>query len=430
MLLKKQNGFVLPVTIIIILSFTILVTALLPIVTNEVYATKRDNNMYISQYTAESAVKLAIRYVRSLVAGGTPIGSITGTITGRLSTVAGSPTYTVTYTPDDPTNVGRIRIRAASNVNGITRTANVDILRGNNRIIIPNPGVIPLIQNSNDFSNGRWGISGDPPVANPPSGATNYDNSFHQVLFHEQLSSTRIDIEYNIALDSSSSIAQNNTCTGYGIYYYATGTASNMTSYVFQYDPGANAFFVKKVIAGRNSTTRPELNETRAFNKAFQDNGLDAYGQDRGTALVPLTGSEGLNSIMTAYYAEKRAAGETLSDGSQYPTNFRLEEQRHTIEIICETDTAPTQVITGSYTTGWGRNQVTHYNYASYYLSHHIVKCDGKEILKFTDYDTNYPISRQNACTGVRVWNANVTFNNNIGTASGQTVYQDLLWVK
>jgi hypothetical protein len=420
MTIKNQNGFILSTVIICITFFSILVIGLLPIVTNEVTATRRGITLSIAQYTAEAGAKLAIRHVRSVIAAATPLASIQGTITGRLSTLANSPTYTVTYQPDTPVNPETIHIRSTSFVNGIRGTSNVNILL-TNQAAIPNPGVVALIQSSNDYTppDRPWSISGEYPnqIAKPPL-ATGYDDSYKRIMFNDHLNSNEIHIDYNITLDAIST-ASSSTNTGYGIYYYATGNANHIDStYVFQYDPGAyigndgGAFFVKKLMNN---------NETRDFRYGFQDNGFDEFGQKRGTVRV------GLNSLVTkmnAYYAVQRSLGNLLPDGTQYPVSFNILDQRHSIKIDTITDTTPTTV---KY-----RNSSNQIRTTNIYLSHHVISCDGNEMLKFTDYDVNHPIPHNstNTKSGVRVWNADVTFNNNPSNNSGQTVYQDLRWVK
>jgi hypothetical protein len=420
---KNQNGFILPTVIICITFFAILVIGLLPIVTNEVTATHRLYTSSIAQFTAEAGAKLAIRHVRSVIDAGILSESIKGTITGSLSTLANSPTYTVTYQPNN--SLEEIHIRSTSLINGIRGTSNVNVLVIN-KIPIPNPGVVGLIESSNDYypSDKPWSISGKYPnqIARPPL-ATGYSDSWKRIMFNDHLDSNAIHIDYNITLDKIPFLLSS-TNAGYGIYYYATGSSNHINSaYTFQYDPGAflinsnntsdgGAFFVKKLI---NNI------ETRDYRYGFQDNGVDEFGQDRGTVRVSLND---LVTIMNTYYTEQRSLGNVLPDGNPYPESFSIMEQRHSIKIDTITDTTPTLI---KY-----RNTSEEIRISYKYLSHHVITCDGKEILRFTDYDGEYLIPHTSTDTksGVRVWNANVTFNNNRCNNSGQTIYKDLIWVK
>ncbi|MGE5607203.1 MAG: hypothetical protein ACM3YE_16120, partial [Bacteroidota bacterium] len=181
------------------------------------------------------------------------------------------------------------------------------------------------------------------------------------------------------------------SATGYGIYYFASGTPNNLTAYVFQYDPGASltdrrgrsdggAFFVKKVIASNPPPKNgPWENETRDFRLGFDDN------EDRDLLDGEFDGNVirvGLNDLKTIM----------RNNGHE---DFENLNQPHKITIEVKD----------------GR---------------HYISCDGVTILNFVDNDTENPIPTTNTGTGLRTWNARVDFFP--GDPEGQDPPRQIIW--
>jgi hypothetical protein len=163
---------------------------------------------------------------------------------------------------------------------------------------------------------------------------------------------------------------------------------------------------------------------------------------------------------MNDYYATMTAQGKTRLDGSAYPTKFYLTTEdakadgltdseaaqaaRHTVEIEVKDDENPTtikrEVTTTIQVPIWNKRHTRIIGYEtqtstsivteSVILKRHYVSCDGNPILNFVDFDSSHPVPTVNTGTGLRVWNARVTFNNNISRTYGQTVTRNVDWVK
>jgi Tfp pilus assembly major pilin PilA len=463
MFFRNEKGLATEMAMIFVVFFLLLAASLSMVSTQETRFAGFDRNRVTAEYAAQAGVKIGIDHIRALILLEKASNTISGSFSGKLSTSVGAPQYSVVYQPNNNlVNPDYINVTATATYNGVTSRSIVHILLGNEKKSIPNPGVIPLIENSHDFSNDeKWTVSGDPPICRPPVSSL---KSFKQVLFHDTLDAN-FKVSYNITLDKKN--LYDSGGTGYGVYYMANGDADNMTGYIFQYDPGANigtdggAFFVKKVIAGKSSTTSPWQNETRNYTLGFQDNGNDSLGNNTGTTRMSI-GNDTTNGTfiktMNTYYTAMNAAGKKRLDGSSYPAQFYLttedakaagyeesvaaEYARHTIAIEVRDDDAPTavkrQVTTTTQVPIYKKGKITGYKSVtttsivteSVILKRHYVSCDGQPILNFVDFDNANPISSVNAGTGLRVWNARVTFNNNISESYGQVVTRNIDWVK
>lgn len=373
---ENQRGIALPIALLLVLLVSALAISSATLVSNESRFTLLDEAVVNAKYAAEAAAKIGIDMVTN--------NFITAGDFNDQSLITGKSTYDLTISNDLNNTVF---------INSTSRTPNGSgqaqvrvILAGNvNRIANP-PQLLDLLNpQTASFSNGPWPITGTPLRANPP------DGGYHQVLFNDQL-------QQNFRIDYSATLGQRvntrDSATGYGIYYFASGTPNNMTAYVFQYDPGASltdrrgrsdggAFFVKKVIASNPPNPGgPWGNETQDFRRGFAENEdpnvLDNI--DEGNII-----RVSLNDLTT------------IMRGTSGHEDFENLNQSHSITI---------EVIDG----------------------HHYISCDGVRILSFDDKDSAHPIPTTNTGTGLRTWNARVNFFNNPSNTIGQNPPSRIIW--
>jgi hypothetical protein len=270
MKINNQQGFVLPMAMMMIVFFAILLAGLLPLVSAQFRFTRFDQDRINAQFTAEAGAKDAIRNVKLQIEAIVNAGS---SVTDNNLNLF-KKTYTENLVKDklicqitcEPrtiaTNLYNVYITSTGFCNG--KRFSIDAIYTINST--PEQVTVEDLFNGCDYSNGKeWpiqnavyenGILKSPTCAYPP------DSGSCQVLFKkfplqwkENATTNRqeINLSYNAACKK---FPTNGSATGYGIYYGATGTANNMTGYVFQYDPGAiehdgdgGSFFVKKVKA-------------------------------------------------------------------------------------------------------------------------------------------------------------------------------------
>ena len=309
-----------------------------------------DESVVASKYAAEAAAKIGLDML---------INNNQTSANLLNQSLFGTTTYDLRITDNLLTNNFVIINSTARTVNSSSR-AQVRVLYSTNNINSP-PGLSQLLnEETASFSNGPWRFSGTPPRANPP------DGRYHQVLFNDRINEN-FRIEYTATLGQR--VNTRESATGYGIYYFASGTPNNMTAYVFQYDPGAfigtsrnndgGAFFVKKVIASNPPNSGgPWCNETRDYRLGFADDDRD------NTIRVSLND---LRDIM------RKTPGHE---------NFDKLNQPHKITIV--------------------------------------------RILSFVDNDTANPIPTTNTGTGLRTWNARVDFFP--GDSEGQDPPRQIIW--
>ncbi|HBF39845.1 MAG TPA: hypothetical protein DDW50_21365 [Firmicutes bacterium] len=431
---KNQRGATLELALFILVFAIVLATAVLPAVRQELNFSPMDTKRVSAEYLAQEGVQSCIKTIgdnlRSLNGKGSQglgtlptlsdyITTLTNTVgTWNLVTSYGSTTvggygkYRVIYYPslDASGNPSKMNITSIGMVGNYTETitANVQVITKP----VGGSGVVDLINNNNfvDKDNtytygGKWVVSQTNGVsyANPSS------TGFSQILFKNNpgglgtASGTQLTYFANLGTATTAS------ATGYGIYYGCDPdtTATNPTSYVFQYDPGAQlngdggGFFVKKVDAASDRTPSDVYgNETRDYRYGFEDNeGTSGDATNNGTVRISLNDlatkmknyySSTSSDLLPSYLTKK-------ADGSL--ADFSILNQTHSITIDVEA------VYNGDGTI-------------NYY--HQIVSCDGYPILDFVDHDTKYPILKNNSfantCTGLRTWNAkSFNFYNNTG---------------
>ena len=394
----EEKGSIMMIILLILVMMGVFATAVLPLTNNEFTVAMRNSNGAQAEYIAQAAIKIGVKIVKKYLKDTNNPGSCSNTLANQVFTT-GYGTYDLVYAPNNSTNPTQIEITATGHytINGKTldRITRAAVILKITDVTQPGPGVLDLITPDASFSHNKpWKVVGNPPVGNPP------DSGSNQVLFNDQLASS-FKIDYYATLQKT--FAAN--ATGYGIYYGATGNANNMTSYVFQYDPGAwnnadpnnplwknGSFFVKKVVSAINpSTQNPWQNETRIFYRAFEDNSAS-----NGTVQVSIAA---LTTIMNNYYKNELPA-----QGKTPPySNFSCLGQKHNITI-------EVKKVSGK--------------------DRHFVCCDGKEILNFVDNDPNYQaIPFEGKRTGLRVWNATTDFYNSPSTSYGQFSSQKIKWL-
>lgn len=377
MIIQEQKGILFPFVLLILLLVGVLATATISFVSDEMNFTRIDQSMMSATYAAEAGAKIGIDMVLgNKISNGSflkqPLKSDGSeeydlTITDKL---ASSNTIIINSTAKIPNGQKEVRVSIYTPCMSLNQT----------------PGLLDLMDpETASFSGKPWRVSGTPPnqVGNPPD-----DEYYSQVLFNDKIGPT-FKISYTATLGQK--VNPNDSNTGYGIYYFASGTPDNMTAYVFQYDPGAiirdkwgrsdgGAFFVKKVIASNPPNPNgPWANETRAFNLGFQDN---SPGN-----IVRVSLNE-LEKIMT----DPKTPG--------YNPNFKNLNQKHKITIEVDEN---------------GR---------------HKIYCDDVKILDFVDNDTKHPIPTQNTGTGLRAWNAQVDFYNTPSEENNHDPPYKITWEK
>jgi hypothetical protein len=267
-----QKGYVLPIVLILVTSLAILSIGLLPNITAQIRFNRMDEDRLIAQYAAEAGAKTALRQIQqqydAFAASGTlnaaNLATISSPATARdfmyHADKSVSSTYTVSFAPDNTTKPDAFKVISTGRFNGKHYT--VKPIFSLKRI---KTGGIKELFSGCTYSHKdgnttidvtSWDIDTVNNAANPP------DNGFYQVLF----TGSQLEDQFSLAYNCACKKINSTTASGYGIYYGSTGDADNMTSYVFQYDPGAyigtsqnndgGSFFVKKCRA--NSTPQPK----------------------------------------------------------------------------------------------------------------------------------------------------------------------------
>ncbi len=261
-----------------------------------------------------------------------------------------------------------------------------------------------------EFSGSKWTMGKN--ALGTEFAAAPADN-YYQVLFkdtvyandeaHKDTSNNKgFTLNYNVNLVSTN-VGHASDC-GYGIYYLATGDPNNMSAYVLQYDPGLtpDQIVVKKVIKDKNSTTTPWANEvfgpnTNSFQKSMnqtQTNKLSSPTWDNTTKKlkgVNPTDNSGQDLMAISMTDVVNKLNALKINGT---TNNKMLGQNHTLTIDARPDK---------------NNNVVH-----------TISMDGLEVLKFIDRGKNGPIFTEGS-TGLRVWQAQAQFYNNINGVNTTT---------
>ncbi|MGD9156316.1 MAG: hypothetical protein PVG90_12570, partial [Bacillota bacterium] len=420
------------------LLFTML-TALLPMMTNEVRAAGFNLNYVTAQCAADAAAKIAVNIVQDLINGGTVPNTLESSNDLKLSDTS-KATARYTYKPDNAANPTRIEITAAGTCGLTQASAAVNIYLKNSPIIIPGRGVLDLMNtasyshadnNPNGATEVRWMIRTDKNERRyaSPSGVS-------QVMFNDPASGDTIDIFYRASAARKDPIVT--TGGGYGIYYGMIGNADNMNAYVLHYDPGSRydistgyeatkgTLLVKKVIFDSRST-----NFTSIITDSPGDYEVNEYGYESGNDeryyAVPFE---------TPYFNEKlRVPLYAVDNGQINGTSLETLMNNYYQSIGSSTtfDPETSHVIRIKTELDNG-------------IMWHKIYCDEKPepILKFYDHSIKKVVGPirdvaayklqtfKGTCTGLRVWNDNVTVNfmNDADSSSTQTVSKSIVWVR
>ncbi len=366
--MQDQRGSTLLLSLFCLAIVGLMLAGAMTMATGQLKISRLDEDRVRAEYIAEAGARVGLNLVFHDKV-------YSGSWANQKVQDDSSDNYDLTLAPDSAFNPNNLVITATGHTGGTSRTIVVNV----GFKPATKPGLLDLLSSStasyshdnantaNPSAAKRWLVTGSEGnrVGNPP------DSGFNQVLFNDILDQNGFSIDYYATLTQMT-----NSATGYGIYYFATGMADNMTAYVLQYDPGAvlnndgGAFFVKKVIQSPTVPANPSDNETRDYRYAFQDN-----SSANGTARVSF------NDIAKSYIK-----------------NFQL-NALHKITIKYEN----------------GR---------------HKIYIDDVLILDFVDNDRSHPIPKTNAGTGLRVWNARVNFYNAPSTSTGQNVPITATWVR
>lgn len=355
-----------------------------------------------AQYAAESGVIYVLAHAKNNTDKDTGIWTTLPKTTMPLDDTANSPSFTVTVKllekelkePDDTIFKGKYyKITSIGKAGNITRS--VEAYMTIPATDPPSPITTFDLMKDADYSGSKWTMNNSnpkKPFASAPA------DEYYQVLFKDTIDANKgFNLNYNVNLVSTNPGHPNDA--GYGIYYLANGNADNMTAYVLQYDPGLSPdqILVKKVIASKNSTTKPWYNEvfgggTQSFQGSTSNapkwnrtpvvdsNGMKTYTIDRNR-IDPTNGpSEDLMTIPMS-----TVLNQLNSLRINNTTNNKMTGQTHRLTINARPDNG--EIV-------------------------HTISIDGLEILTFIDRGNNgKPLTT--GSTGLRVWQANAQFYNN-----------------
>jgi type II secretory pathway pseudopilin PulG len=471
---RNQKGYVLPVVIILITTLAVLSIGLLPNITAQIRFNRMDEDRLIAQYAAEAGAKTALRQIQQTYNSYADNNSGTVTIADILSINSANTTpenfvyhpdkakyssYTVQFAPDNITDPKKIQVTANGFFNGKRYTVrpffSLELQRTGGIKELFKDCEYSHLDGKSDEKLQEWEL--DTTTANPPPG-----NNFYQVLFK----GCQLESQFSLAYNASCEKYVTGSPSGYGIYYGATGDADNMTSYVFQYDPGAEymgdegSFFVKKVKKSADNPKHASDNEwvetttttlinsqINWFNLAPITTYSDPVTQYFGTKVtvtqtkkvitkkiittyqiksegqyrnklgldsyVPLQGT-----VTNEYGKPEKFINGTPGDEDTYRVSLRdlkayMEEQtgisnfkidaNHKITItVCKDD----------------KGELRHQIY-----------CDDVKILDFVDKTVTCPITFKGSHSGLRVWNAKVGFYDYPNDSYGQGT-RPVIWTK
>jgi hypothetical protein len=455
MMKTKEKGFVLPMAMLMVVFFSILLLGLLPMTTAQLRFTKFDSDRVCAQYAAEAGAKSAVRSIQlnfNKINGILDAGNIGDFDLNSYSTnfVNDKSSYTVEYHPDNmnPSATSQINIISTGHCNNRKYTVKIIYALSNSNLYVASAdGIVQYFQGAQySHLNGTgteqtWNFI-DPvtdnahPENNKPATVSPPGTGNYQVLFKGQQFEENFKLAYNCACKN---FPNDSSGKGYGIYYGATGDPDNLTSYVFQYDPGASeggnggAFFVKKVKTAPNIPGfigDLEWDDNKVVQKYVAAH-WEGWGWKK--TWVPEQ-----PEILGGYYNTHYEQGDNFTTPCHKP--FQPNEgscapgQDGTIKISLNELKSYMESQPG-ITTPFNLN-------ASHKITievkddpngqkRHLIFCDGVLILSFVDKTTRCPIDfTQPTYTGLRVWNADVGFYNNPHEMYGQKGKAAIIWTK
>jgi Tfp pilus assembly protein PilX len=485
MKVNNQQGFVLPMTMMMIVFFAILLAGLLPLVSAQFRFTRFDQDRINAQFAAEAGAKNAINALQHQIDA---IKPITATNINQLNKslytediVKNKSNCEMSWVAQSlPNNCFTVTITSTGFVNG--KKHSVDVLY--NLKLVTKITTEDLF-NQCDYSNGKsWNIEKEyeneklvRTYAYPPnSGAC-------QVLFKNcplKPENNVINLSYNAACKK---FPTDGSATGYGIYYGATGTADNMTGYVFQYDPGAfktgdeeGSFFVKKVKQQPNAPDHAydnEWDDNKVVKKAVPARWELVNNKWKWVNEQPAV----LGGYYNTYYSKgdnfrtscwqpfqpNTLNGKIVTDqqlveaGDDGTVRITLRQLRDAMDKLKITDLIDQKVIPAYvdsieklrwYTSYWNENKKKEYLFdisANHNITINItddplnpgkkrqkIFCDGVLILNFVDNTTKCPIDFDTTTySGLRVWNAKVDFSINAkDTVGHKNSKPEIVWQK
>ena len=365
-----------------------------------------------AQYAAEAGARYVLAHAQENTPDATRVWSQAG-LANTATTLSNGATFLATVqSVTAPTGVtgSYYMITSTGTVGGTTRVVRA-------YLNIPPPGqtiqvpvtTFDLLQ-SGRYSGNPWTIDNASGVARAPT-----DNQYYQVVFGDNVSaSDGFSLNYNVNMKSLTDANAN----GYGIYYMVQGDPSsrdpnNMSAYVLQYDPGLNPdqILVKKVIAGRNSTTTPWANEVKC-----------GTGNCDGPSLTVKDNNNRNITLDNQSFQQTKSPDNLTWSGTQLTNDLSNPANDQMVASFSKVLTKLGQL---------GRpNSMLNQNHQMTIDVHtvngnvvHTIKMDGLEILKFIDRQGSTGGAQfTSGGTGLRVWNANVDFFNNTNGQTGQTI--------
>ncbi len=420
MKISDEKGSTLVLILILTILFSIVVIGLMTRSSAETRITTSDGAHIAAEFVAQAGAKIAVDEITKKLEerNGNVLENVsyfTKTPTADIEIDSKSGTFSYSYKPngDSIENLSAITILATGKVGNVTLTKKVDVIVNTSARGLPGPGVASLLTGSGvTYSeNKKWGIDNTDeanPVANPPSNSGHY-----RVLFGDSLEKN-FKVSYNATI-TGTTVANN---SGWGIHYFESGTADAPTSYVFQYDPGANmkfdtttsdpnhgvddggAFFVKKVVNGGEK-----------WEESYVQNGQTKYREVNRYCGIPFEESNSTNGTTKVSLKELQqfAKENGIND-------FEIYNQQHKVSIEVKEETLSD-----------GTKRLRHFVYIDDIAKPVLNFVDNTKLNKIptplTDADPTKKFG-----SGIRVWNSSCMFYNDPGSSYGQSKYNNVYW--
>ena len=476
MFIREEKGAILIMVMLLMLILGIFVATVLPVLRGEAEVSIEDVDHATAKYLAHSGAKVGIDEVLRALETVTNPGSISSG-PREIEAVGGKGTFRLSYAPDNAVNPTGIVIRSEGRPNGAggaSYESLVNVWITHNPAWNPNPGVVDLFDNNARYSyttrkvrnrykldkRQEWTIYTDPETkqkfANP-----NHPEEHSQVFFGDIIG-RKFRVTYSATAQSATSGYYG--ATGYGIYYYASGTPNNPTGYVVQWDPGA--YFDKKV-SGQTMDGFPEyvngklrgcffvkknyggdsIPQTAANNETWDNSSWDyRYSLQNNSGNVE-TGGNGISRVpftYVKYVMDKETIRQKLIDNKIYKENQITDEilrqwaigiaqnaptkrsERQKLLNVWNPDTQGFQVYNQPH---WITIDTTADEING--KLRHQVYIDGVKFLDFVDNTTKNRITQfENTCTGLRVWDCRVAFQNDPSDPINQYTGNRIQWIR
>lgn len=306
---------------------------------------------------------------------------------------------------------------------------------GNSRVVTEaylvrsNPVSLTQLVTEGDVSNGaQWTVDEKKGEATAPG-----NKDYYQILFNMDYDSARDGITYHYKINLKNITDQG--ASGYGIYYLAQGNPNNMSGYVLQYDTGLSPdqIIVKKVVADKKDTTRPELNEVQVNDDPNAPNTkvYSGYNYSNESWQATTTAASWSSSYKAGSWKDPKTliANQTASNPAinsfipleaessdtylkQDIMSVPMDIVKNQLNKIKANNTSSNKMMEQEHILTINLQPVTAKDGKQYFL--HRIYIDGLEILRFVDRSTENNFAKQpgRGRTGLRVWSATAVFSN------------------